>query len=209
MMMNAYDVLQVTPDTPLAAVAKAYRLRALETHPDKHPNDPEAGHRFAALVEAYESLLDPNRQPAIEQQWRARLKIHQMNQHRRDMVQELVNREQQHASSSKSVRVREEIERFRAELMLAAVIKTQDMDAIDKITARYGHVIQWAARYQQVVFIGLDNASVAANAVKHVAAVHAQIEDWNIVQALKHVPPVAIETWSDLEQRVLGKLFSK
>ncbi len=35
---------------------EAYKLQAHQTHPDKNPDDPEAGAKFTALVEAFEQL---------------------------------------------------------------------------------------------------------------------------------------------------------
>jgi DnaJ family protein A protein 2 len=55
-----YDVLGVPPSASEGDIKKAYRQKAKEHHPDKNPNDPEAGAKFQELGAAYEILSDPN-----------------------------------------------------------------------------------------------------------------------------------------------------
>ncbi|ODQ79811.1 hypothetical protein BABINDRAFT_8009 [Babjeviella inositovora NRRL Y-12698] len=54
-----YDALGIEPTATQIEIKKAYRRRAMETHPDKHPNDPTAAARFQAIGEAYQVLQDP------------------------------------------------------------------------------------------------------------------------------------------------------
>lgn len=54
-----YDILQIPPTATQTDIKKAYRRRAMETHPDKHPNDPTAQQRFQEVGEAYQVLSDP------------------------------------------------------------------------------------------------------------------------------------------------------
>lgn len=54
-----YDALGISPTATAMEIKKAYRRKAMETHPDKHPNDPEAESKFQAIGEAYQVLSDP------------------------------------------------------------------------------------------------------------------------------------------------------
>lgn len=52
-----YKVLGVSPSATDDQVRKAFRQRALDTHPDRHPNEPEASEKFREAVQAYEAIL--------------------------------------------------------------------------------------------------------------------------------------------------------
>ena len=54
-----YKILDVEKDASDPEIKKAYRKLAVQTHPDKNPDDPEAEHRFKDVGEAYETLSDP------------------------------------------------------------------------------------------------------------------------------------------------------
>lgn len=52
-----YDLLEVVVSASPAEVKRAYRLRALQLHPDKNPGQ-DTTHLFQALSRAYEIALD-------------------------------------------------------------------------------------------------------------------------------------------------------
>nr|GMD28489.1 DnaJ homolog subfamily C member 17 [Ipomoea batatas]GMD76274.1 DnaJ homolog subfamily C member 17 [Ipomoea batatas] len=53
-------------------IAKAYRVKALELHPDKRPNDPNANIYFQKLKASYEILRDKNARREYDDVLRAR-----------------------------------------------------------------------------------------------------------------------------------------
>src|SRR5260370_25683944 len=53
-----YDVLGVGRAATQEEIKRAYRKLALQSHPDRHPNDPVAEARFKEINEAYEVLSD-------------------------------------------------------------------------------------------------------------------------------------------------------
>ncbi|MCX7021171.1 MAG: molecular chaperone DnaJ [bacterium] len=61
-----YEVLEVPHDADAAAVKKAYRKKALEFHPDRNPDAPEAEERFKEASEAYQVLSDPQKRAVYD-----------------------------------------------------------------------------------------------------------------------------------------------
>ncbi len=56
-----YDILSVAKSATGADIKSAYRKIALESHPDRNPDDPKAEKRFKEASEAYQVLSDPER----------------------------------------------------------------------------------------------------------------------------------------------------
>ena len=56
-----YEVLQVSREVTVTELKKAYRQKALEHHPDRNPDNPEAEDKFKACAEAYSVLSDPQK----------------------------------------------------------------------------------------------------------------------------------------------------
>lgn len=61
-----YDVLRVTKTSTTIEIKKAYRKAAVEHHPDKNPDDPEAEERFKEVGEAYEILSDDDKRATYD-----------------------------------------------------------------------------------------------------------------------------------------------
>lgn len=61
MTTDYYELLEVSRTSTADEIKKSYRRLALEFHPDKNPDNPEAEHKFKDLAKAYETLSDPER----------------------------------------------------------------------------------------------------------------------------------------------------
>ena len=62
-----YQMLGVPADASSEEIKKAYRKLALETHPDRNPNDARAEERFKRISEAYGVLIDPHKRAQYDQ----------------------------------------------------------------------------------------------------------------------------------------------
>lgn len=56
-----YRILGLSVRATADEIKRSFRLLALRFHPDRNPRDPEAVERFRQALEAYETLVDPNR----------------------------------------------------------------------------------------------------------------------------------------------------
>jgi len=54
---DPYKGLGIAPDATEKEVRKAYRRLAMQYHPDRNPDDPEAEERFKQIQWAYETLV--------------------------------------------------------------------------------------------------------------------------------------------------------
>jgi DnaJ-class molecular chaperone len=62
-----YQALGVAAEASPEEIKKAYRKLALETHPDRNPNDQRAEERFKRISEAYGVLSDPQKRAQYDQ----------------------------------------------------------------------------------------------------------------------------------------------
>ncbi|MBC8423519.1 molecular chaperone DnaJ [bacterium] len=62
-----YELLGVARDASASAIKKAYRKLAIKHHPDRNPDDPQAGEKFREATEAYEILKDPQQRAKYDQ----------------------------------------------------------------------------------------------------------------------------------------------
>lgn len=54
-----YDNLRVARNAPFEVIKAAYKALSQKYHPDKHPDDPNAGRRMQIINLAYDTLCDP------------------------------------------------------------------------------------------------------------------------------------------------------
>jgi molecular chaperone DnaJ len=62
-----YTVLGVSKSAPADEIKKAYRKLAIQFHPDKNPDNPEAEDKFKEAAEAYEVLSNPEKKQRYDQ----------------------------------------------------------------------------------------------------------------------------------------------
>ena len=61
-----YETLSVERTATDGDIKVAFRKQAMQCHPDRHPNDTQAEHRFKEVNEAYEVLKDPDKRAAYD-----------------------------------------------------------------------------------------------------------------------------------------------
>jgi molecular chaperone DnaJ len=61
-----YETLSVERTATEVDIKTAFRKQAMQCHPDRHPNDTPAEHRFKEVNEAYEILKDPDKRAAYD-----------------------------------------------------------------------------------------------------------------------------------------------
>ncbi|KAJ0405008.1 hypothetical protein ATCC90586_001741 [Pythium insidiosum] len=70
-----YDLLGVETDATPEMLKKAYRKKALQLHPDKRGNTPEAQEEFTRMKQAYDVLSDPQKREVYDQAGEDGIKI--------------------------------------------------------------------------------------------------------------------------------------
>jgi molecular chaperone DnaJ len=66
MKLDYYEVLSVERTASDGELKTAYRKLAMQYHPDRNPNNPEAEDKFKACSEAYQVLSDPDKRAAYD-----------------------------------------------------------------------------------------------------------------------------------------------
>src|ERR1700749_476391 len=64
--VDYYEVLSVSRDANDQELKTAYRKLAMQYHPDRNPNNPEAEDKFKSCSEAYQVLSDPDKRAAYD-----------------------------------------------------------------------------------------------------------------------------------------------
>src|ERR1700727_1331963 len=64
--IDYYELLTVSRDASDQEIKTAYRKLAMQYHPDRNPNNPEAEEKFKACSEAYSVLSDADKRAAYD-----------------------------------------------------------------------------------------------------------------------------------------------
>jgi curved DNA-binding protein CbpA len=70
-MKNYYEILEVSYTASPDEIKKAFRLKAIKYHPDKHFGDTFFAEKFIEVREAYDTLSDPNKKAEYDIQYKA------------------------------------------------------------------------------------------------------------------------------------------
>lgn len=120
--MDLYEILEIAPSSTSADIKKAYRKKALQCHPDKNPDDPEAAKKFHQLTKILEVLTDEAAKAAYDRVLKGKkeavVRHQELDSKRRKLKEDLEARERFAAGirpKSEAQQLREEIDRLRKE----------------------------------------------------------------------------------------------
>ncbi len=83
-----YQTLGLQRNATQAEIKKAYRKKALQSHPDSNPNDPTAEAKFKEISEAYNTLKNPKKRAQYDRFGHQKSNYHQQHFHFQDIMQE-------------------------------------------------------------------------------------------------------------------------
>ena len=93
-----YAVLGIKPDATKEQIRTAFKKRTIETHPDRHGNDPKKKDLFLSVRKAWEILSDEKAKAAFDAILKVRaarlVKDREMDSKRKSMKDDLIAREQ-------------------------------------------------------------------------------------------------------------------
>ncbi|KAK5640012.1 hypothetical protein RI129_010823 [Pyrocoelia pectoralis] len=119
---DLYEILEIEPSSTINDIKKAYRKRALQCHPDKNPDNPNAAKLFHQLTKILEVLTDESARRVYDRVLRgkkeAALRHKALDGKRRKLKEDLEAREREAYGGRKrssSDELKLEIERLRKE----------------------------------------------------------------------------------------------
>ncbi|KAJ8915823.1 hypothetical protein NQ315_004635 [Exocentrus adspersus] len=122
--VDLYELLEIDISSTTVDIKKAYRRKALQCHPDKNPDDPNAAKKFQQLLKVLEVLTDEAARSAYDKVLKgkkeAQLRHKELDGKRRKLKEDLEERERQAANrfvkgKTPDQLLKEEIERLRKE----------------------------------------------------------------------------------------------
>lgn len=159
--LDLYELLEIDITTSIADIKKAYRKKALQCHPDKNPDDPEAAKKFHFLSKVLGILTDDAARFAYDKVLKAKkeaaLRHKEIDSKRRKLKEDLELREKRagHAAKSADQLLKEEIERLRKEGSKAVeeeieyvkrkLLEEQNLNYNTEDSAKYRIKIRWSA----------------------------------------------------------------
>ncbi|XP_063920433.1 dnaJ homolog subfamily C member 17-like [Zophobas morio] len=163
--LDLYEILEVNPNSSVPEIKKAYRKKALQCHPDKNPDNPNAAKEFHQLSKILEILIDETARKAYDGVLKGRkeaaLRHKELDSKRRKLKEDLEAREKRACDSKRektadeklraeierlrregSKQVEEELERIQEEIRAQKKHRSEN-DLIDLMSANHRIKIKW------------------------------------------------------------------